>query len=323
MTQLKPLRIIFFGTTHFAARHLHALINSALYQIVAIFTTKSVQKSKYDSTYSIENIAKKHNLLLFQYSKITIIEIVQIIKKLKTDLIIVVSCRLIFPKEILNLPKLGCINVHGSLLPRWKGPAPIQRALEYGDTITGISIIKMNEKIDSGEILTTEVCNIHSQDTTQTLSKKLAKIGATALLNILEKLKLNTHQTVPQNLTSTKYAYKLTKKEARIDWKKSAQQLERCIRAFNPWPVCFFPIKNTIIKIWAAEIDNQNKKNYSNSNKALPGTILISNKYGIHILTGHGILILTILQIAGKKKMAVREILNSKKTWFIPQSMLK
>lgn len=323
MCQLKLLRIIFFGTTDFATQHLCALIHSKTYQICAIFTQSIQKKSQYKSSLcSIEHIAKKNNLLLFQYSTITITEIIQIIKTLNIDLIIVVSCGLILSKEILNIPKLGCINVHGSLLPRWRGPAPIQRALEHGDTTTGISIIKMDTGIDTGQILKTAICNILPQDTTDTLSKRLAHIGSIALLNTLKEMMLGTYNTISQDLNCVTYAYKLNKKEARIDWTKSAQQLERCIRAFNPWPICFFSIKNTIVKIWNAKIDNQKIKNHS-SCTLTPGTILISNQSGIYVITGYGILILTILQIAGKKKMAVQEILKSKKRWFIPYSILK
>lgn len=324
MSQLKLLRIVFFGTTNFASQHLYTLIHSYVYQIVAIFTqSKKQQSRKYDeSLFSIENIAKKYNLPLFQYSTLTFSEMIHIIKILNTDLIIVVSCGLILPKEILSIPKLGCINVHGSLLPRWRGPAPIQRALEYGDSVTGISIIKIDIGIDTGCILKTATCNILPQDTTNTLSEKLAHIGSTTLLYTLQEIISGTYTTTPQNPTYATYAYKITKKEARIDWTKSANQLERCIRAFNPWPICFFAIKNNLIRIWSSKVYNKNIKNVSSS-KLEPGTILKTNQHGIYVATGHGILILTILQISGKKITPVQDILNAKKEWFVPYSVLE
>lgn len=323
MSKLKLLRIVFFGTTNFAAQHLYALIHSYLYQIVAIFTKSQKQKSQHhELPYSIENIAKKYNLLLFQYSTLTVLDIIRIIKTLNTDLIIIVSCGLILPQEIFNIPKLGCINVHGSLLPRWRGPAPIQRALEHGDSITGISIIKIDSGIDTGSILKTATCNISPQDTTYTLSKKLAQLGSTVLLHTLKELISDTCIITPQDAIYATYAHKITKKEARINWTKPANQLERCIRAFNPWPICFFSKNNTLIRVWNAEVNNTTTEHYSHSSLK-PGTILAINKYGIHVITGDGILILTVLQIAGKKITSIKDIINAKKKWFLPYSILE
>lgn len=328
MPQLKPLRIVFFGSTKFAAQHLYTLIHSYIYQITAIFThlAKNTFHNKL-STFSIENIAKRYNIPLFQYSSHpNFINIIHIIKTLNTDLIIVVSCGLILPKKIINIPKLGCINVHGSLLPRWRGPAPIQRALEYGDTTTGISIIKIDTGIDTGQILKTAICKISPQDTTNTLSKKLSYIGATTLLHVLKEIISNTCKATPQDSSTATYAPKLTKKEARINWNTPAIQLEKRIRAFNPWPICYFSTKKNIhIKIWNAKIDNDNLhiKNYIRNKRPKPGTILTANANGIHVITSCGILILTVLQIPGKKITSVKDILNSKKEWFTPYSLLK
>lgn len=323
MFQFKLLRIIFFGTTNFAAQHLHALIHSYVYQVMVIFT-QSKQNTQKNPIFSIENIAKKYNLLLLQYSDLNFSDIIHMIKILNIDLIIIVSCGLILPQEILNVPKLGCINVHGSLLPRWRGSAPIQRAIEHGDSITGISIIKIDSGIDTGNLLHTETCNISPQDTTNTLSIKLSRIGSIALLHTLREISLGTYKLIPQNTSYVTYAKKITKKEAHINWEKSAQQLERCIRAFNPWPICFFVIKNNfIIRVWHAKIHNQKIKNYPYSSTLTPGTILTANQHGIYVITGNGILILTTLQIPGKKVTLVKDILNSKKSWFRPYSILK
>lgn len=323
MSQLKLPRIVFFGTTNFAAQHLHTLIRSRSYQIVAIFTQLIKKEFNSNHYFSINKIAKKYNLLLFQYSTLTLIDIINIIKTLNVDLIVVVSCGLILTQEILNIPKLGCINVHGSLLPRWRGPAPIQRALEYGDSITGISILKMDKGIDTGHILKTATCNILPKDTTDTLSEKLAHIGSITLLHVLKEITSgDTYKVIPQNETCATYAHKLTKKEARINWKKSAHQIERSIRAFNPWPICFFSIKNIFIRVWSAEINNKKIKKFLTS-MLEPGTILTANPYGIYIITGDGVLILKTLQIPGKKKTSVKDILNSKKEWFTPYSILE
>ncbi|WP_159714516.1 methionyl-tRNA formyltransferase [Blochmannia endosymbiont of Camponotus nipponensis] len=321
MKNLKSLRIAFFGTSDFAAWHLYVLIHLSTHDIVAIFTQET-QSSKYKNSLSLHEIAKKYSISLFQSSILSISDIVRIIEKFDVDLIVVVSYGFILPKEILDIPRLGCINVHGSLLPRWRGPAPIQRALEYGDFITGITIIQMDVGIDTGDILHMLPCRIFPKDTTYTLSKRLANIGSTMLLEVLDQFILNTYTLIPQVSTYSTYAYKLNKKEARINWKLPAIQLERCIRAFNPWPISYFQIKHYRIRVWEAEVSSQKATNYSSS-PVLPGTILTINTRGIYVSTGSGILILTMLQISGKKRTLTRDFLNAHKTWFIPNSILE
>ncbi|URJ30755.1 methionyl-tRNA formyltransferase [Candidatus Blochmannia vicinus (nom. nud.)] len=324
MKHIKSLRIAFFGTTNFAAWHLYTLVYFSVHQVIAIFTQEK-QASKNKSFLSLYDIAEKHNIAFFQSSFLSISEIIYIIKKLNVDLIIVVSYGLILPEEILNIPRLGCINVHGSLLPRWRGPAPIQRALEYGDVVTGITIIRMDSGIDTGDIFHVMPCNILPKDTSYTLSNRLAKMGSIMLLQVLDQLILETYTLTPQDLTHATYAHKLTKQEARIDWKLSAIQLERCIRAFNPWPISYFLIKNCRIRVWGAEVGDRNTMDHCHYSLAsiLPGTILSINPYGIYVVTGSGVLILTMLQISGKKKTLIHDLLNAYKEWFIPNSILE
>ncbi|WHL24891.1 MAG: methionyl-tRNA formyltransferase [Candidatus Blochmannia vicinus] len=324
MEHIKSLRIAFFGTTNFAVWHLYTLVYFSIHQIIAIFT-QEIQVSKRRSFLSLHDMAEKHNISLFQSNFLSISEMIHIVKKLNVDLIVVVSYGLILPEEILNIPRLGCINVHGSLLPRWRGPAPIQRALEYGDNITGITIIRMDLGIDTGDILHMMPCNILPKDTSYTLSNRLAKMGSSMLLKVLDQIILGTYTLIPQDSTYATYAHKLTKQEARIDWKLSANQLERCVRAFNPWPISYFLVKNCRIRVWSSEIGNRNTVDYCHhsSSSLLPGTILSINPYGIYVVTGSGILILTMLQMSGKKRTLIRDILNAYKEWFIPNSMLE
>ncbi|URJ24643.1 methionyl-tRNA formyltransferase [Candidatus Blochmanniella camponoti] len=322
MAHLKSLRIAFFGTTSFAAWHLYTLTHFSTHQIIAVFT-QEIQISTCKSFLSLYKIAKKYNISLFQSRTLSISDIIYIIKKIDVDLIVVVSYGLILPKEILNIPRLGCINVHGSLLPRWRGPAPIQRALEYGDSITGITIIQMDLGIDTGDILHITPCKIFPKDTSYTLSNRLVNIGSAMLSQVLDQFILGTSTLIPQDSTYATYAHKLNKQEARINWNLSAIQLERCIRAFNPWPISYFQIKNDRIRVWDAEVSNQNINHYSSSASILPGTILTTNPNGIYVGTGSGILILTMLQISGKKITSVRDILNAHKEWFKPNSVLE
>ncbi|URJ31969.1 methionyl-tRNA formyltransferase [Blochmannia endosymbiont of Camponotus modoc] len=322
MAHLKPLRIAFFGTTSFAAWHLYTLAHLSMHQIIAVFTQET-QVSTCKSFLSLYKIAKKYNISLFQSRTLSIADIIYIVKKIDVDLIVVVSYGLILPQEILNIPRLGCINVHGSLLPRWRGPAPIQRALEYGDSITGITIIQMDLGIDTGDILHIMPCKIFPKDTSHTLSNRLMNIGSAMLFQVLDQFILGTSTLMPQNSTYATYAHKLNKQEARINWNLSAIQLERCIRAFNPWPISYFQIKNDRIRVWDAEVSNQNINNYSSSASILPGTILATNPNGIHVGTGSGVLILTMLQISGKKITSARDILNAYKEWFKPNSVLE
>lgn len=318
---IQALNIVFFGTANFAAYHLYMLMSCSIHKIVAVFTQEK-QCFYQKSSWSIFKIAKMYKLHVFLSHNLLISDILHILEMLKIDMIIVVSYGLILPQKILIIPKLGCINVHGSLLPRWRGAAPIQRAIEHGDSLTGISIIQMNSGIDTGNILYTKSCQISSTDTSHTLSKKLAQIGAIGLLKTIHKITLGTYYTIPQNSLYTTYASKIKKEEARINWKLPAIILERRIRAFNPWPISYFYTHQKRIKIWDAKIDHQNIKNDILSTLP-PGLVLTTNTSGIYVVTGVGILILTILQISGKKKLPVKDILNAYYKWFIPNSILE
>lgn len=318
---IQGLRVAFLGTKYFAAYHLYTLLHCSTHNVIAVFTQeKNIVDQK--SQWSILKIATAYKLNIFLSQHLLIKDIIHILIKLKIDIIIVVSYGLILPQDILTIPKFGCINVHGSLLPRWRGASPIQRSIEYGDSITGISIIEMNVGIDTGNILYTKICKISPIDNSYTLSKKLAQIGTIGLLITLTKITLGTYEKKPQNLLNITYAKKIKKAEAQINWNLSAIELERRIRAFNPWPVSYFYINQIRIKIWIAKINHENIKEI-NISKFYPGTILKVNKSGIHVITGSGILILTTLQIPGKKPTLAKNLLHTYKKWFTPNSILK
>lgn len=306
-----PLRIIFAGTPEFAAHHLTALIENG-YNIVGVLTQpdRPAGRGNKLTASAVKSVALQHNLPIFQPISLRDEQNQLQLATFNADLMIVVAYGLILPQAVLDIPHLGCINVHGSLLPRWRGAAPIQRALWAGDQQTGITIMQMDAGLDTGNMICKASCDISTTDTSATLYDKLAILGPQTLLYALQQIENNNYQTQPQDEHVASYAKKLSKEEAKLDWQLSAQQLERCIRAFNPWPVSYFSIDNNLIKVWQANVINE-------TTNALPGTIVNTGKLGIQIATGQGILNITQLQPAGKKPMSAQDLLNSRKEWFI------
>ena len=213
------------------------------------------------------------------------------------------------------MPRLGWINVHGSLLPRWRGAAPIQRSLWAGDAETGVTIMQMDVGLDTGDMLYKLSSPITAEDTSGTLYDKLAELGPQGLITTLKQLADGTAKPEVQDETLVTYAEKLSKEEARIDWSLSAAQLERCIRAFNPWPMSWLEIEGQPVKVWKASV-------IDTVTKSAPGTILEASKQGIQVATGDGILNLLSLQPAGKKAMSAQDLLNSRREWFVPGNRL-
>ncbi|GMB70599.1 methionyl-tRNA formyltransferase [Pectobacterium brasiliense] len=237
------------------------------------------------------------------------------VQALNADVMVVVAYGLILPQPVLSMPRLGCINVHGSLLPLWRGAAPIQRALWAGDSETGVTIMQMDVGLDTGAMLHKISCPILPQDTSATLYDKLAELGPRGLLETLEQLADGSAVAETQNDALATYAEKLSKEEARLDWQLSAEQLERCIRAFNPWPVSYFIVDEQPVKVWKAEA-------IAKAHGSQPGTIIQADKQGIQIATADGILNIQELQPAGKKVMSAQDLLNSRREWFVPGNTL-
>jgi len=239
----------------------------------------------------------------------------QLVADLNADVMVVVAYGLILPKAVLDMPRLGCVNVHGSLLPRWRGAAPIQRSLWAGDAETGVTIMKMDVGLDTGDMLFKLACPITNEDTSATLYDKLADLGPQGLIETLQQLADNTATPEVQDEALVTYAEKLSKEEAQLDWSLSAAQLERCIRAFNPWPMSWMMIDDQPVKVWKASvIDGDTSQE--------PGTIIEVSKQGIQVATAKGILNLESLQPAGKKAMSAQDLLNSRREWFIPGNRL-
>ena len=310
-----PLKIIFAGTPDFAARHLDALLASE-HQVVGVFTQpdRPAGRGNKLTPSPVKTLAQTHAIPVFQPKSLRPAENQQLVADLQADVMVVVAYGLILPQAVLTIPRLGCINVHGSLLPRWRGAAPIQRSLWAGDSETGVTIMQMDVGLDTGDMLYKLSCPITAQDTSATLYDKLAQLGPQGLLETLSQLADGRAQPEKQDDAQANYAEKLSKEEARLDWQLSAAQLERCIRAFNPWPVSYFLIEDQPVKVWQATVLPHVAKQ--------PGEIVAADKHGIQVATAEGVLNLQLLQPAGKKAMSAQDLLNSRREWFTPGRIL-
>jgi methionyl-tRNA formyltransferase len=310
----KPLRIIFAGTPDFAARHLQALIQSE-HQIVGVYSQpdRPAGRGKKLKASEVKALALEHELPVFQPQSLKNEDALTELKSLNADIMIVVAYGLILPKAILEAPRLGCLNVHGSILPRWRGAAPIQRAIWAGDKDTGVTIMQMDEGLDTGDMLHISRCPIAADETSASLYTKLAELGPEALVQTINKLANGELIAEPQNDELANYAKKLSKEEANIDWTMDAVQIERNIRAFNPWPVCFTQMGEQSVKIYQASVVEQ---------KGNAGEVLSSDKNGIVVACGTHALCITQLQPQGKKPMAISDFLNGRSDWVTPGTVL-
>jgi len=310
----QPLRIIFAGTPDFAARHLQALIQSE-HQIVGVYSQpdRPAGRGKKLKASEVKELALEHNLPVFQPQSLKNDEALAELTSLNADIVIVVAYGLILPKAILEAPRLGCLNVHGSILPRWRGAAPIQRAIWAGDEQTGVTIMQMDEGLDTGDMLHISRCPISTTETSASLYTKLAELGPDALIETINKLANGEITPEPQNDELANYAKKLSKEEANIDWSLSALQIERNIRSFNPWPMCFTQMGGQTVKIHQAQVMLQSGD---------PGQILSSDKNGVVVACGEHALCITQLQPQGKKPMAINDFLNGRSDWVTPGTIL-
>lgn len=310
---MSELNIIFAGTPDFAAQHLQALLNSK-HNVIAVYTQpdKPAGRGKKLQASPVKQLAEANQIPVFQPKSLRKEEAQAELKALNADVMVVVAYGLILPEAILNSPRYGCLNVHGSLLPRWRGAAPIQRSIWAGDKQTGVTIMQMDIGLDTGDMLHKVTTPILPNETSASLYAKLAELAPPALLEVLDGLKKQTFKPVKQDETLSNYAEKLSKEEAKLDWSLPAAQLERNIRAFNPWPMSFLTLEvdgvEQNIKIYQATILPHQEK--------APGTIVNVDKTGIQISTQEGILNITQLQPAGKKPMSVQDFLNGRADWF-------
>ena len=311
------MRVIFAGTPDFAATHLQAILEDDRYQLVAIYTQpdRPAGRGKKITQSPVKKLALANDIQLEQPASLTDIKTQETIARLEADVLIVVAYGLILPQAVLDIPRLGCINVHGSILPKWRGAAPIQRAIEAGDRETGVTVMQMDVGLDTGPMLTTSQCTIDDKETSTSLYSKLAVLGAQALINTLEKMRSGTAVGIAQDSTQSSYADKIAKQESLIDWSASVTEIERRVRAFNPFPAAYSLVNGQRIKIWLASAD-------SREYHGVPGEILSADNDGLLVKCGNGALLISTIQLAGKSKMYVAEALKSRASLFSPGNRL-
>ena len=317
----KSLNIIFAGTPDFAAQHLLALINSE-HNVIAVYCPpdKPAGRGKKLTACTTKLLALEHNIPVEQPVNFKSITDQQKLARYNADLMVVVAYGLLLPEVILQAPRLGCINVHGSLLPEWRGAAPIQRSLEAGDEKTGVTIMQMDKGLDTGDMIATAECIIEHTDTSASLYEKLALLGPIALVETLTLMAQDNYNAdehnISQDNSQATYAHKLDKTEAELNWQLSAIELDRKIRAYIPWPVAQFTFtenssanKQRKVRIWQASTQEIKVEQPV-------GTIISADKNGIVVTTADGAICLEVLQLPGKKALPVQDILNGRADWF-------
>lgn len=301
------MKIVYAGTPDFAVPPLQALIQSG-HEIVAVYSQpdRPAGRGKKMRASPVKQVALEADLRVIQPLNFKAAEDRQQLADLQPDLMIVAAYGLILPPEVLEIPQYGCLNIHASLLPRWRGAAPIQRAILAGDESTGITIMQMAEGLDTGDMLFKMETAIQPQDTGSSLHDRLATMGASSLMDVLEQLADEELQPVVQDDALAIYASKIDKSESNIDWQTSAADIDRKIRAFNAWPVAQTLCSFGVLRIWEASPA-------SGSHQAVPGTVLEEGKQqGILVKTGEGSIWLRTIQLPGKKPISSRDFLNGR-----------
>ena len=312
------MKIIFAGTPEFAAVALNALIKTE-HEIVAVYTQpdRKAGRGQKLTASAVKVLALEHNIPVYQplHFKSSTEEGLAAqaeLKALDADVMVVAAYGLILPQVVLDTPKYGCLNIHGSLLPRWRGAAPIQRAIASGDVETGVTIMKMAAGLDTGDMMFKTICPIEATDTSATIHDKLAEQGAEATVQVLaseQSLQTYLAEREVQDESLTVYAHKLSKAEAQIDWSLDAAQIDRNIRAFNPWPVAFIQLdEQNNLRVWNAVLST------ASANGAAAGEILAIDKQGVHVACGdNAVVILTSLQWPGAKPLNPVQINQTQK----------
>ena len=302
------MRIVFAGTPKFAVKSL-SVLNQSEHEIVAVYCQPDRPKGrgKILTACPVKIFAEENNLLVIQPEDFKDKQSQTQLALLNPDVMVVAAYGQILPKAVLEIPKLGCLNIHASLLPRWRGAAPIERAILEGDRETGISIMKMNEGLDTGDIMLDKKCMISNHETAQTLHDTLSNIGANAILETLNMLP--TLKARPQQNNEATYAEKVTKDEAQINWHQSAEKISRVIRAFNPRPIAYTnamakQFKNRVLRIIEAEIVNRQTTNS-------PGEVIKYDKDVCYIATSNGVINLKKVQLSGKNKVSIKDFNNA------------
>jgi len=291
------MKIVFMGTPDFAVGTLEAIIEAG-HEVVLVVTQPDKPKGRSGALQfpPVKECAVAHGIEVFQPVKIRLEENVEYLKNYDADIFVVAAFGQILPKSLLDMPKHGCINVHASLLPKYRGAAPIQWAVINGDPVTGVTIQQMDIGVDTGDIIVTKELAIEADETGGGLFDKLAVVGAEACLEAMEQIANGTATRTPQNHEEATHVSMISKEFGIIDWHKSAVEIERLIRGLNPWPSAYTKLDGKTFKIWKAEVVEENTD-------AKPGTIVAVEKNSLKVQTGEGVLSLLEVQLEGKKRM--------------------
>ncbi len=304
------LKIVFAGTPDFSVAALDALVQSP-HQVVAVYTQpdRPAGRGRQLTGSPVKQYALQHDLPVEQPLSLKDADSQAQLRAYDADLMVVVAYGLILPETVLTTPPLGCINIHASLLPRWRGAAPIQRAILAGDQESGVTIMQMDQGLDTGAMLYRVSTPVYDDDTGSSLHDRLATLGAEALLATLEKVQDGSVEAVTQQGELATYASKLSKDEAKMDWQRSAVELERQVRAFNPWPVAETQWQGKRLRVWQALVVDAAAIPVTAS--ARPGDVVAVQAAGLDVFTGDGVLRLLQCQLPGKKAMPVRDLINA------------
>ena len=308
------MRIVFAGTPEFAAEHLKALLGTQ-HQVIAVYTQPDRPAGRGHKLMPspVKQLAVEHGIPVYQPATLRAPEAQAELAALQADLMVVVAYGLILPQVVLDTPRLGCINSHASLLPRWRGAAPIQRAVQAGDSESGVTVMQMEAGLDTGPMLLKVTTPIAATDTGGSLHDRLAVLGSQAVIQAVDALAADTLTGEVQDDSLANYAHKLNKDEARLDWSRPAVELERLVRAFNPWPICHSTLNGEPLKVLAAT---------QGEGSGQPGQILAASKDGLTVACGDGALRLTRLQLPGGKPLAFADLYNSRREQFAPGLVL-
>lgn len=304
---MPELKIIFAGTPEFSLPPLRALLQSE-HQVVAVYTQpdRPAGRGRRLMPGPVKQLALENSLQVFQPSTFKHTEHLVQLESLGADLIVVVAYGLILPARVLRIPRLGCINIHASLLPRWRGAAPIQRAIQAGDTQTGVTIMRMDAGLDTGPILLSKRCSVSHEDNGASLHDRLSLLGAEALMEAMPGVADGSLAEQPQDENKACYAQKLDKAEASIDWTRPAIEIDRLIRAFNPWPVAQTELDAKPLRIWRCSVQPDI------GGSTPPGSVVAADQRGIDVVTGEGVLRIHQLQPPGKRVMTAADFLNAR-----------